>query len=115
MGIRFKEALKSNFSHSWKILPQIYDKHGLSDIETDICSSDRVVETRKAFTKNGMQAIFGWARLVSTQPGSLPLSELPLMERQADRDIENGIYVRFDIHVAIGFYNRAESSEANQQ
>jgi len=105
MGGRFREALKDMFSHGWNILPQLFEGAGLEDVENDIVSSDRVAETRKAFTRNGMQAIFGWARLISSRnaPGSSPMDEIDRLEREAERDIESGCYVRFDIHVALGF------------
>ncbi|TGO47635.1 hypothetical protein BCON_0269g00010 [Botryotinia convoluta] len=105
MGSRFKNALKDKFSYGWKILPQIFDSKGLIQIEEDILSSDRVVETRTALTRNGMQAIFSWSRLLSSRnaAGSLQMDELDLLESEAARDIESGCYVRFDVHVMLGF------------
>ncbi|KAM3155414.1 hypothetical protein ABEW05_004043 [Botrytis cinerea] len=90
MGSRFKNALKNKFSHGWKILPQIFDSKGLIQIEEDILSSDRVVETRTALTRNGMQATFSWSRLLSSRnaAGSLQMDELDSLELEAARDIE---------------------------
>ena len=105
MGIQFKEGLKDKFSHGWNVLPKIFCDAGLIDVDEDVVSSDRVVETRKALTENGMQAIFAWARLVSSRSveGSLPMDELRKLEIEAYKDIENGCYVRFNVHVIIGF------------
>lgn len=105
MGSRFKNALKDKFSYGWKILPHIFKSKGLTQVEEDILSSDRVVETRNALTRNGMQAIFSWSRLLSSRNAdkSLPMDELDKLEAEAARDIESGCYVRFDIHVMLGF------------
>lgn len=78
---------------------------GFEDVEEDIVSSDRDVETREALTLNGMVAVFQWARLISERgiPGSHSMDELADLERQAFVDIRSGCYCRFDVHVAFGF------------
>ncbi|TGO58659.1 hypothetical protein BCON_0052g00030 [Botryotinia convoluta] len=79
---RFKEGMKDKSSYGWKILPRIYDEFGMGD----------VVETRAAMARNAMDAIFGWARLVSSRnlSDSLPAEELVRLEREVERDIASG-------------------------
>ncbi|PQE28396.1 methyltransferase domain-containing protein [Rutstroemia sp. NJR-2017a BBW] len=105
MGSMFKEGLRDKFSHGWKLLPQLFLEQGFDNVEEDIVSSDRVVETRSDMTRNGMQAIFGWARLLSSRhaAGSLSMDNLAKLEAKAEQDIDSGCYVRFDIHVVLGF------------
>jgi len=105
MAALFKEAMKDRFSHNWKILPQTFKTIGLVDVEEDIVSSDRIPETRIGFARNGMNAIFGWARLISARnaPGSLPMDELASLEQAANAEVESGCYSRYDVHVALAF------------
>ncbi|KAI4121197.1 MAG: hypothetical protein LQ338_006507 [Usnochroma carphineum] len=108
MGSLFRENLRENFSYGWSTLPQILSTVGFVNIDEDIVSSDRVPETRLALTKNGMRAIFAWAsnQVDRCRLGSLTSEELQALETQAYQDIESGCYVRFDIHVAVGFWPR---------
>ena len=105
VGSLFREALKDKFAHGWNTLPQIMKDSGLTQVDEDIVSSDRVVETREALTLNGMVACFDWARLMTERgmPGALPMEILRDMEAQAYRDVRSGCYIRFDIHVVVGF------------
>ena len=105
IGRLFRDALHEKFSYGWSTLPTEMTKAGLIDVEEDIVSSDRATDTREALTSNGMSAMFGWARLMSksNSPGALSTSELEVLELQAFEDIRSGCYVRFDIHVALGF------------
>lgn len=105
MGQLFRDALKEKLSFGWSTLPQIMRSAGLVRVDEDIVSSDRVVETREALTANGMDAVFGWAKLMSQRgiPGSCSMDELKKLEDQAYKDIQSGCYVRFDVHIALGF------------
>jgi ubiquinone/menaquinone biosynthesis C-methylase UbiE len=105
MGSLFREGLKEKLSHGWSTLPQIMGSAGLVRVDEDIVSSDRVVETREALTANGMVAIFGWAKLMSQRgmPRSCPMDELKRLEDQVHKDVKSGCYVRFDVHIALGF------------
>lgn len=105
MGSLFRKGLEEKISYGWSTLPQIMRKAGLLDVDEDIVSSDRDVETRKALTANGMLAMFAWAKRMSSSgaPESLPVHELDALEVQAERDIASGCYVRFDIHINVGF------------
>ncbi|EED14652.1 hypothetical protein TSTA_041300 [Talaromyces stipitatus ATCC 10500] len=65
---------------------------GLVAVQSDFVSSDRLPETRKAMTENGMLAIFSWARLMTAKksPGFLTLERLSELERQMKRETYAG-------------------------
>lgn len=105
VGRMFRDALRSRFLHGWDSLHEDMITAGLRAVQSDFVSSDRFPETRKAMTKNGMHAIFAWARLMTEKmsPGFLDAETLLELERQVELDIQSGCYVRFDIHVSWGF------------
>ena len=80
------------------------EKCGLR-VETDVVSSDRVVDTRRALTENGLVALLGFARMLAAKqaPGAISTAQIQEMEGAAIREIESGCYVRYDVHTAIGF------------
>ena len=51
-------------------------------VETDVVSSDRLVERRKALTENGFVALMAFARMMAAKkaPGALSTEELEEME-----------------------------------
>ncbi|KAL8706994.1 MAG: hypothetical protein Q9201_000042 [Fulgogasparrea decipioides] len=105
IGSLFRESLKEKFAYGWNTLPQIMRTTGFVDVVEDIVSSDRVAETRQALTANGMRAMCAWAKYKMDRdaPGSLSLDKLQELEAQAREDIQSGCYVRFDIHIVVGF------------
>lgn len=100
------DAFREHFEVGFKILPREMADAGLVNVQHDVVSSDRVPETRAAFTKNSMVACFGWARS-GKDPVPLSPTEIDELEHQAYKDIESGGYVRYDIHTTFGF--RAEA------
>jgi hypothetical protein len=44
MGPWFRDALADKISHGWKDLPRIFRDVGLTGVEEDVVSSNRVVE-----------------------------------------------------------------------
>ena len=105
IGSLMRESLREKFSYGWSTLPQSMESAGLVHVGEDIVSSDRVVETREALTANGMVATFDWAKLMSKRgmPGSCSMDKLLELEEQARKDVSSGCYVRFDIHITLGF------------
>ncbi|KAL8728581.1 MAG: hypothetical protein Q9166_005314 [cf. Caloplaca sp. 2 TL-2023] len=105
LSLHFRSGpLQQRFSHGWSTLPAIMGKHGLR-VETDIVSSDRVVETRRALTENGLVALLGFERMMAARqaPGAVSTTQIEEMERRAIIEIESGCYVRYDIHTVVGF------------
>lgn len=109
MGVLFRDALRGKFLHGWSNLSCIMQEEFFEGVEEDIISSDRVPDTRKAMTANGMIAIFDWARRMSARgaPGSKSTGELSVLEKEVDNDIQSGCYVRFDVYVVLGFKSSA--------
>ena len=97
-------TMQRRFSYGWNTLPEIMEKCGLR-VETDVVSSDRVVETRRAITENSLVALLGFARMMAAKeaPGAMATAEIEEMEDAAIKEIESGCYVRYDIHTAVGF------------
>ncbi|KAI0205454.1 S-adenosyl-L-methionine-dependent methyltransferase [Astrocystis sublimbata] len=104
MGRAFRDGMRDRFEHGWDTLPQDMRAAGLCSVESDIISSDRLPETRERMTANGMDAIFSWARLMTShgKPGSMSFQRLAALEVNVRKDIETGCYVRFDVHVVCG-------------
>ena len=105
MSSLFREALIERFSHGWNELPQIMESADFVSVKKDVVSSDRIAETRKELTINGMIVIFAWARMMTARgmAGCRRLDELATLEKQAFDDIGSGAYVRYDVHIALGF------------
>lgn len=99
LGTLFREGVGEKLRHGWDSLEQDMVDAGLVHVGHDIVSSDRIPETRKAVTKNGMIALVAWAR---NRSGMSPEELQPIVEA-ADRDIESGCYIRYDTHVFWGF------------
>ena len=100
-----REALMEKISSGWSTLPQIMTNQGFLDVDEDIVSSDRIVETRQASTANLTGALLLWARLMSERgaPASLKTDELNRLEARVDGEIRCGCYLRYDVHIALGF------------
>ncbi|KAL8723628.1 MAG: hypothetical protein Q9225_000071 [Loekoesia sp. 1 TL-2023] len=105
MSLMFRRGpLQQRFSHGWSTLPAIMERCGLR-VETDVVSSDRVVDARRALTENGLVALLGFARMMAAKqaPGAMSTEEIEEMEKEAIKEIESGCYVRYDVHTAVGF------------
>ena len=105
LSLMFRSGpLQHRFSQGWSTLPAIMQQCGLR-VETDVVSSDRVVETRRALTENGLVALLGFARMMAAKkaPGAMSMEEIEETERAAIKEIESGCYVRYDVYTAVGF------------
>ncbi|KAL8817071.1 MAG: hypothetical protein Q9191_008217, partial [Dirinaria sp. TL-2023a] len=105
LSLMFRSGpVQHRFSQGWSTLPTIMKQCGLR-VETDIVSSDRVVETRRALTENGLVALLGFARMMAAKnaPGAMSMEQIDETERAAIKEIESGCYLRYDVHTAIGF------------
>ena len=105
LGFR-TQTMQKQLSHGWSELPALMKAQGLSNIQADVVSSDRLPETRRALTENGCIALIGSLRMRSARKLEGSTSEdidIDELEKRAIRDIESGCYVRYDIHTAVGF------------
>ncbi|PYI03137.1 hypothetical protein BO78DRAFT_400013 [Aspergillus sclerotiicarbonarius CBS 121057] len=103
LGQMFKTGLMTHFCHGWDRLQAAMQAAGLERVGAEWVSSDRIPHTRRALTQNGMHVIRRWACAKAQAGRLLSVGEVQALADQADRDIESGCYVRFDIHAAWGF------------
>jgi trans-aconitate methyltransferase len=62
MEMMMIDALRDRFLHGWKSLADDMTAAGLTHVERDVVSSDRVPETREGITINSIVGCFHWAR-----------------------------------------------------
>lgn len=99
-----RDVVQRRFEHGWNTLPTLMKAAGLV-VESDVVSSDRLVESRRALTENGLIALFTAARRMKAagMPGTMEVEEIDRLEAESWRDIESGAYLRYDLHTAVGF------------
>ena len=111
MGDVFKDALRERFAHGWNCLERGMRDAGLVGVEKEVVSSDRVVGTREALTRNGLGVIEAWMRRVVGRGVALDglngAGNVDELARRAEEDVRRGCYVRFDVHVVWGWVNRS--------
>lgn len=75
------------------------------DVQEDVISTDRLVEQRADFTEIGIGAVFGGLANLSKvqEEGYWSAEKVEEMRREALGDRESGAYLRWDIHVGVGF------------
>jgi SAM-dependent methyltransferase len=101
---RFASECGHRLKYGWSTLPQVFRDFGLTEVETDVVSIDRVLETRESWTINGMVGIFGYLRIVARAGGAgvWSLAEVDALEEEVRKDIASGGYSRFEIYVTWG-------------
>lgn len=74
-------------------------------MEEDVISTDRIVEQRPDFTEIGIGAVFGGLANLSKagEEGYWSAEEVEERRKRALEDRESGAYLRWDIHVGVGF------------
>lgn len=105
MQQRINNTLNERSQHGYRILPDLYKRHGLSRISQDVLSTDRIPDTREAFTRITLRGLLAWARQIAKteKPGFWTMQELEGMETRCEEEIDAGAYIRFEIEVTIGF------------
>ncbi|KAL8675790.1 MAG: hypothetical protein Q9186_007604, partial [Xanthomendoza sp. 1 TL-2023] len=101
----FRDGLVQQWlSQGWSTLPAIMEKCGL-EVETDVVSSDRLVEARRALTENSLVAFMNFVRMMATKqaPGAMSPTQVDEMEAEIAKEVESGGYVTYDLHTAVGF------------
>lgn len=74
-------------------------------MEEDVISTDRNVEQRPDFTEIAIGAVFGGLANLSKmeEEGYWGAEKVEEMRSKALQDRESGAYLRWDIHVGVGF------------
>ncbi|KAL9059750.1 MAG: hypothetical protein Q9162_001051 [Coniocarpon cinnabarinum] len=104
-GFAWRDALLEKFKHGWSTLAGIMREAGMTDVFEDVVASDRVPETRRRTTVNGFAIAGTGNRAMADRgiPGFLSHERVDALEKAAYASLEGGVYVRYDIHVHIGF------------
>ncbi|KAL9049780.1 MAG: hypothetical protein Q9162_007027 [Coniocarpon cinnabarinum] len=102
---RFQNAIwMRRASYGWNTLPGIMRRAGLR-VQTDVVSSDRVVEDRKLLSEASAMILLEQAEMMAARgdPSALSSSEIQQAARELRKDLDSGAYVRHDVYSAIGF------------
>lgn len=107
---QLNSTLKLRFGFSFPDFGKLFRDAGLEGVEEDVLSTDRLVEMRRDFTEIGIGAVFGGLKNLSklagqgkAEVGYWNEEEVEKRRAEALKDVESGAYLRWDIHVAVGF------------
>lgn len=108
--LQLNGALKKRFGYNWPTngWRGLFEDAGLEKVEEDVLSTDRVVELRRDFTEIGIGAVFGALGNMAAaggggEGGNWSGKEVEQRRAEAVKDMESGAYLRWDIHVSVGF------------
>jgi ubiquinone/menaquinone biosynthesis C-methylase UbiE len=96
-------SLEKRFGFSFPEFGQLFRDAGLVHVLEDVISTDRLPEQRREFTEIGVGAVFGGLANLSKAGEGWNKEEVERRKEEAVRDMESGAYLRWDIHVAVGF------------
>ncbi|ORY08734.1 S-adenosyl-L-methionine-dependent methyltransferase [Clohesyomyces aquaticus] len=98
-------TLIERFRYNFPDWTKMYKDAGLEKVEEDVLSTDRLPEQRTDFTEIGIGAVFGGLKnLASTKAeGYWTEQEVEEYRQKAIEDMQSGAYLRWDLHVTIGF------------
>ncbi|KAJ4331951.1 hypothetical protein N0V87_008755 [Didymella glomerata] len=102
---QFNGALRKRFGYSFPRFVELFEDAGLSGVEEDVLSTDRDPSQREEFTDLGIGAVFGGLRNLAKvkEEGYWDEQEVERRRALAVGDRESGAYLRWDIHVGVGF------------
>jgi SAM-dependent methyltransferase len=103
--LQLNNTLKDRFGYSFPDFGELFRSVGLKGVEEDVISTDRLVEQRREFTEIGIGAVFAGLKNLSkaAQEGYWTEQEVEERKVAALKDMESGAYLRWDIHVGLGF------------
>lgn len=103
--LQFNNTLIKRFGYSFPSLQKLFEDARLQRVEEDVLSTDRLPEQRDDFTDLGIRAVFGGLRNLAKVKAEGYWDEEEVEKRRAlaVSDKESGSYLRWDIHVAVGF------------
>lgn len=102
---QFNGTLIRRFGYSFPSFKSLFEDAGLKDVKEDVLSTDRDPEQRGEFTDLGIGAVFGALRNLAKvkEEGYWDEQEVERRKALAVQDRESGAYLRWDIHVGVGF------------
>ncbi|KAJ8111622.1 hypothetical protein OPT61_g5829 [Boeremia exigua] len=103
--VQMNGTLVRRFGYSFPSLRELFENAGLLRVEEDVLSTDRLVEQRGEFTDLGIGAVFGSLKNLAKakEEGYWDEAEVERRRGLAQGDRESGAYLRWDIHVGVGF------------
>jgi SAM-dependent methyltransferase len=103
--LQLNNTLKNRFGYSFPDFGELFRGVGLKGVEEDVISTDRLAEQRREFTEIGIGAVFGGLKNLSKagEEDYWSGEEVDKRRKMAVEDMETGAYLRWDIHVALGF------------
>ena len=78
---------------------------GMQRVRQDVVSTDRDAGTRSGFTALGVGAVFGGLERLAAEgaEGCWGVEEVGRRRAEVEREVQGGAYLRWDIHVVVGF------------
>ncbi|KAF2110124.1 hypothetical protein BDV96DRAFT_651273 [Lophiotrema nucula] len=109
--IQLNSTLIKRFGYNFPDWTPFYAEAGLENIEEDVLSTDRNPEQRPDFTEVGIGAVFGGLKNLATikEEGYWTEQQVEEYRAKAIEDMKSGAYLRWDLHVSIGFTPRTAS------
>ncbi|KAF3045547.1 hypothetical protein E8E12_009667 [Didymella heteroderae] len=103
--LQLNNTLIRRFGYSFPSFMKLFEDVGLQDVAEDVLSTDRDPAQRGEFTDLGIGAVFGGLRNLAKvkEEGYWDESEVEKRKALAMQDRESGAYLRWDIHVGVGF------------
>lgn len=103
--IQLNSTLVKRFGYSFPSFMELFEGAGLQRVEEDVLSTDRLVEQRGDFTDLGIGAVFGGLKNLAKvkEAGYWDEGEVERRRGLAQGDRESGAYLRWDIHIGVGF------------
>ena len=103
--LQLNNTLVRRFGYSFPSFTKLFEDAGLKGVEEDVLSTDRLPEQRDEFTELGIGAVFGGLRNLARvqEEGYWDEEEVERRRGLAQRDRESGAYLRWDIHIGVGF------------
>ncbi|KAJ4383874.1 hypothetical protein N0V86_000717 [Didymella sp. IMI 355093] len=103
--LQLNDTLIQRFGYSFPSFVKLFEDAGLKHVEEDVLSTDRDPAQRGEFTDLGIGAVFGGLRNLAKvkSEGYWDEQEVERRKALAVGDRESGAYLRWDIHVGVGF------------
>ncbi|KAH6620050.1 S-adenosyl-L-methionine-dependent methyltransferase [Boeremia exigua] len=103
--LQLNNTLIRRFGYSFPSFKTLFEDAGLLRVEEDVLSTDRLPEQRAEFTELGIGAVFAGLKNLAKvkEDGYWDDAEVERRRGLALSDKESGAYLRWDIHVGVGF------------
>lgn len=105
--VQFNSTLGARFGFSFPDFGKLFRDAGFKSVFEDVCSTDRLVEQREEVTQIAIGAVFGGLKNLSSvaegENGFWDEKEVERRKGEALDEASRGAYLRWDIHVGIGW------------